>query len=270
MLADPEAIVVSRESMQEGGHAIVLSNVSFVNALLEQLLRIDELARDAVRSYYVDYLYAQVMNGGFSQFVYNSRWNSTITTTIREGLDAMGATRQRAAFERGARTVNQIGAAWLARYFEADLFGENPTRDAIDAAVGAEVAEGLDVLNGAWLAAHPKLVVASLDEMAAEVRRRGDALPDREARRARALAAEPRPFRLQRALAERAGHAYDRPTAAARVRYEGDEHWGHYFLTNRGPHVMLDLGTRALMFPTAHGTIDPETLVTAIDCEPEP
>lgn len=261
---------MSRDSVAKGGHAIVISSVSFVNALLDELLRFDELARDAVRSYYVDYFYAQVMNGGFSQFVYNARWSPAISTAIREGLTAMGATHQLAVFERGARTVGRIGAQWLARYFEEDLFGENPTRDAIDAAAGADVAEGLDELNGAWLAAHPNLVVASIDEMTAEVRRRGAALPDRDERLARARAAEPRPFRLQRALAERAGHVYDRPTAAARVRYEGIEHWGHFFLTDRGPHLMIDLGTRALMFPSSHrDDLAPDALIAEIPCEPD-
>jgi hypothetical protein len=65
----------------------------------------------------------------------------------------------------------------------------------------------------------------------------------------------PRDLRLIRALCERAGHAFGRRTAASPMSYGDDEVWGYFFVTDRGPHYMVDLGTRALMFPTISGRV---------------
>ncbi len=48
------------------------SNGSVVQAL-RALLRDDEISAEALQSHYVNYLHAEVMDGGFSTFVYNSR-----------------------------------------------------------------------------------------------------------------------------------------------------------------------------------------------------
>lgn len=270
-ISDPESIIVSEPSFQDTDRgAIVDSSVSVINALLEQLLTFDELAPDAVRSYYVDYLCAQVGNGGFSQFVYNSRWDPKVVTAIREGIAAMGATSEAAWLERAERFVAEAGRGWVDQFLATDYFGDNPIRDSFDEAVRGAALSELRDRNAAWLRAHPRLVVASIDDMVAEVRRRGAALPDREARIARVREAEPRTFKLMRALAERAGQQYERPTAATRRTYQNEEVWAYHFLTDAGVYVMIDHGTRAAMFPASDGdTIDPASLVVAIDCEPE-
>ena len=70
---DPN-VVVSAESVASADPAeIIHSNIAFVNALFAEQVRPEEIASDALRSYHVDYYLAQVENGGFSQFVYNSR-----------------------------------------------------------------------------------------------------------------------------------------------------------------------------------------------------
>ena len=66
----PTAIVVSRDSFDsDDAYALIQSNISFINAQLDQWLRPDEIAADAMCSYYVDFYVAQVNNGGFAQFV---------------------------------------------------------------------------------------------------------------------------------------------------------------------------------------------------------
>ncbi|HEY1812808.1 MAG TPA: hypothetical protein VGG74_10710 [Kofleriaceae bacterium] len=266
-LTDPEAIVVSAASMASRAETdVVQSNISFVNALFGELLVPDEIATDALRSYYVDYLFAQTMNGGFSQFVYNSRWNPRVIDRVRAGLVAMAALGEAAAFEQAARFVDRAGERWRDQFFATDYFGDNPYRDTFDEAVDAGRFERLQATNARWLRAHPRLVVATLDEMAAEVARRGAALPDRAARVAAARAAEPRDLRLIRALCERAGHAFGRRTAASRMSYGDDEVWGYFFITDRGPHYMIDLGARALMFPTVSGrVVDRAAMIVEIE-----
>lgn len=61
-------VVVSRESTEEGAEEVVCSNVTIVNALFDQLVHVEEIAPDALLSYYVDYYLAEVCNGGFSRF----------------------------------------------------------------------------------------------------------------------------------------------------------------------------------------------------------
>src|SRR5579872_3800744 len=89
-----DAVVVSDASFRSDDPSeIVESNCSFLNALFEEYLTADEVSADALRSYYVDYYLAEVNNGGFSQFVYNSRWSPQVLAFVREGLRAMKAKR---------------------------------------------------------------------------------------------------------------------------------------------------------------------------------
>src|SRR5262245_9695099 len=105
-----DAIIVIEPSITHPDPGeIVGSSIWFVNALMDEHLRPDEICTDALRSYYVDYYLAQVNNGGFSQFVYNSRWGSLVVSLVRDGLQAMGATRHLAVFEEGVKLVESFG-----------------------------------------------------------------------------------------------------------------------------------------------------------------
>ena len=250
----PEAVVVARGSYDsDDPEEIVASNVEFVNALFVEHLRPDEIARDALRSYYVDYYLAEVNNGGFSQFVYNSRWSEAAVALVREGLQAIGAKRHLALFEKGAQLVAGFGEARLKAYFQSEYFGENADRDELNApddeffALARE--EDLVALNAAWLRQLPHLAVLTFEEMNEEAHRRGQALPDREERVAAALANEPRYKKLIRALCARAGHQLDRVTAGDPSHvFEGTPTLAWHFLTDRGHHHMIDAGNKAIMF----------------------
>jgi len=53
--ASPDSILILKSTIHAADpDEIVQSNVGFVNSLLHELLRIDEVPPDAVRSYYVD------------------------------------------------------------------------------------------------------------------------------------------------------------------------------------------------------------------------
>lgn len=180
-----DAIVVLQASVtHDDPGEIVGSNVWFVNALFDQYLTADEIAADALSSYYVDYYLAQVNNGGFSQFVYNSRWSPLVLRLVRKGMLAMGAKRHLEVFERGAKLVEAFGPDRLRAYFASEYFGENPDRDELNAPndefSAVEEVEDLLALNAAWLRKHPRLCPLPTEEdMRREARRRGAALPDR-------------------------------------------------------------------------------------------
>lgn len=178
-----DAVVVS-----EGGFAsddpydIVYSNVTFVNALLEVGVALDDVSADALRSYYVDFYLGQVNNGGFAQFVQNSKWNDAVIASIRSGLAAMGASGMVANFAEMGTLVDKLGSARLESFLSSDLFGENAERDELNVLNKNffALAENEDLvgLNAAWLRSLPNLVVLSLDEMFAEIERREAALPE--------------------------------------------------------------------------------------------
>jgi hypothetical protein len=247
---DPSVIV---SDQRVAGADIVSSNIEVVNALFGEHLRADEIAPDALRSYYVDYYLAQVENGGFSQFVYNSHWSPVMNGFIREGLAAMRAMRHLALFNESAALVEKLGAERLPTFLEGELFGTNPTRDALninnDRFYALTETEDLIALNAAWLRSLPGLKVMTAAEITAEIARRGAALPDREERMRAALENEPRYLKLIRALIAKAGHELSRVTAGdPNHQHNGQRVLAWHFLTDKGHHYMVDADGKAVMF----------------------
>ncbi|MFG0333670.1 MAG: DUF4375 domain-containing protein [Maioricimonas sp. JB049] len=248
-----EAVIVSKQALaSDEPFDLVDSNIEFLNNQFEQHLRPEELSPDGLRSYYVDYYLAQVNNGGFSQFVYNSGWDPEINGLICEGLEAMGAERHRQHFEAAAGLLDQLGPDRIDKFFESDYFDENEERDELDeyddrfAAIEEE--ENLIMLNARWLRQLPHLVALEPEEIAAEVERRAAALPDREERIAAALEAAPRFEKLIRALCTEAGHDLDRITAGdPAFEWNGQSLVAWHFLTDKGHFYLVDAGGTARM-----------------------
>jgi hypothetical protein len=262
---DPSVIVSDQSVASADPYDIVYSNIEFVSALFGEHLRADEIAPDALRSYYVDYYLAQVSNGGFSQFVYNSHWSPRMNGFIRDGLAAMKAVGHLALFNESAALVDRLGADGLQAFLESELFGTNPTRDALDANNDRFYTlletEDLIALNATWLRSLPGLKVKTADEIKAEIARRGTALPDREERARAARVNEPRYLKLIRALTAKAGHELSRVTAGdPNHQHNGQRVVAWHFLTDKGHHYMVDADGKAVMFD---GTT--KVVVTEID-----
>ena len=250
---DRSVIVSDQSFASTDPYDIISSNIELVNALFGEYLRPEEIAPDALRSYYVDYYLAQVENGGFSQFVYNSRWSPIMNGLIREGLVAMKAVRHLALFNESAVLVERLGADRLQTYFESEYFGSNAERDTLDANNDRfstlSESEDLVALNAAWLRSLPGLEVKTTDEIKAEVARRGAALPDREERVRAALENEPRYMKLIRALCGSAGHELSRVTGGDPTHeHNGKRVLAWHFITDKGHHYMVDADGKALMF----------------------
>lgn len=249
-----QSVIVSQASLaSDDPYDIVYSNITFLNALQSEHFADAELSADALRSYFVDYYLAQVNNGGFSQFVYNSGWEENTVVAVREGLQAMGATEHHELFRKSASIVDQLGPDGLKNYLASEYFGENEQRDILNAFNDKffELCEREDLiqLNSDWLRSLPNLVVMTVDEMKQEVKRRAQALPDRETRKARALANEPRYMKLMRALCEAAGHEFLHATAGDPTHeYDGKQTLAWHFITDKGHHYMVDADGKAMMF----------------------
>jgi hypothetical protein len=250
---DPSVIVSDQSVTSADPCDIVYSNIEVVNALFGEHLRADEIAPDALRSYYVDYYLAQVNNGGFSQFVYNSHWSPIMNGFIREGLAAMKAVGHLALFNESAALVDRLGADGLQTFLESEYFDDNPERDSLDHNNDRfgelSETEDLTALNAAWLRSLPGLKVKTADDIKAEVARRGAALPDRAARVRAALENEPRYLKLIRALIAKAGHQLDRVTGGDPTHeHNGQRMVAWHFLTDKGHHYMVDADGKAVMF----------------------
>jgi hypothetical protein len=256
-ITDQDAIVVDEKSVaaDDPDDDIVQANIDFINGLLRQYYRSDELAQDGVRSHQVDFYLAQMLNGGFAQFVMNSGWGAGTVRFVREGLAAMGAAEHLALFEVGAGSVESLGDAGLKNFFATSIqdYAASPERAALaaidDRFYELDKRQSLRALNRTWLRAHPRLVPASAEQIKAEIQRRGELIPDRAERIAAVEANAPRYLKLIRALVAKAGQKLERVTAGDPNRqFEGAATTAWYFLTDQGLFHMVDAGGKAIMF----------------------
>lgn len=252
---DPEDVVVSDADFAfEEDWGIVSGNINFVNALRHECVYVEEISSDAMRSYNVDYYLAQVNNGGFSQFLYNSKWSPAIVASVREGLLAIGAAEHLKLFEEAVAIVERIGPEDLQKFI-GGWYGDTLDICAeLDATCTSrfyelDKSERLTRLNAAWLRSLPALRVATLDEIKAEVERRGAALPYREERKRKRLEDEPRYKKLMRALSRKAGHEFVQVTTGRPSRGpDGKIVTTWHFLTDKGVHYLVETGSKAIMY----------------------
>jgi hypothetical protein len=252
-----QSVIVSVESFASAEpYDIVDSSISFINALFAEHLRPEEISPDALRSYYADYYLAQVDNGGFSQFVYNSRWAPAVVDMVREGLAAMKAEQHLKLFNESAAILDRMGPDKLKAFLASEYFGTNKERDTLNAHndrfYDLSKTEDLIALNAAWLRSLSNLRVMTADEMQAQVKRRAAALPDREERKRAALENEPRYMKLIRALSLKAGQVFSYATAGDPThQYNGKRVLAWHFITDMGHYFMVDADGKAVMFDGA-------------------
>jgi hypothetical protein len=273
----PDAIVVLASTLDEDEDpsSIVQSNAQYLEMLGEEYIKEEEMNEDALRSMTVDYFLIEYENGGFSQFVYNTNWEPKTVRRVREGLAAMGAKKILKAFEKAAKKIDALGPEAIEAYCNGAYFheeGEEPEDpvdwEAIEEAINAAAdKEDIAELHGAWLRKHPKLFpMESEEDMRAEARRRGAALPDREERKLRALAARPRFQRLIEELCQKAGQELERLTAIdPEFEFEGETVRAYHFITDEGHHYLVDHGGIAYMFSG-----DSKEEVERMDAPPDP
>lgn len=175
------SIVVSKNSFHSrDAFDLIMSNISFVNALREDGVSMARISDDALLSYWLDYYHGQVSNGAFPQFVYNIRWDALVVDWVRRGLHAVGASRLLLAFEEGAAVVEALGPAGLQTFLNSPFPGSAPERTKLRGGMethyaGVESGEDLIALNAAWIRSRPDLLVLEMDAMNEELRRQTEA-----------------------------------------------------------------------------------------------
>lgn len=249
-----EGLVVSKESYNnDDEYDLIYSNIDYLNALFAEYLYAEEASDDALKSYYVDYYLAQVNNGGFSQFVYNSAWSKSVVSYVQQGLREMGAAKNLALFSKSAQILNALGEQKIAEYLDGEYFGTNEERDALnsfdDEFYLLQDDENLAALNAQWIRQHPGLEVLDDKELQARLASVAEAIPNRTERIQGALDAEPRYTKIIRALSDAAGHQLDRVTAGdPSNEYEGEKILAWHFLTDQGHFYFIEHKGHAIMF----------------------
>lgn len=252
ILTPDDVVMLSDECLNGSAREIVDFNVAIVNWLRREMLRISEISREAVQSYFVDYYFAEVENGGFAQYVRNSNWAEETVSFVEDGLAAIGATRHLALFQKGKWLVSNEPSK-LKNLLTGEFFGPNEERDRFNSVTTQfyELAatEDITALNAAWLKSRQNKLVLPLDELRQELFRRADAVPDREARKVEALARAPRYMKIIQALCDESGQALETITAGdPNHDHEGVRLLAWHFLTDKGHHYMIEATDRLIMF----------------------
>lgn len=246
-------IVISEQSFNsEDEYDAIQSNIDYVNSLREQYINSEEISDEAHKSYYVDYYLAQINNGGFSQFVYNTGWDEAKIRFVRAGLNDMKAVRNLELFDNSAKILDELGADKIDEYLDSEYFGTNEERDILNAFndlfYELQKSEDLIHLNSQWLKKHDELVVLNAKNLSEKIESIASSIPDRDARVQQALEAEPRFKKLIRALCKASGQELKFVTAGGQIDYKGSKVIAWHFITNVGHHYMVDLDKQAIMF----------------------
>lgn len=245
-------IIVSKQSLEsKDAYDVIMSNIDCLNTLFEHLLEYNEVSTAALNSYFVDYYLAQVNNGGFSQFVYNTNWDVVVVKHVREGLKAMNAAQHLALFEQSAQLIDRFSDEQLEQFLEGEYFGENEQRDILNAFDDQFYAlneiEDLIEYNSQWLKSHPQLQVVDENELDALLTEIAAQIPNLAERQQQALEDRPRYFKIITTLCESVAQTLQQITIGSLEEYEGQNIMAWHFLTDAGHFYMLDLGDRALM-----------------------
>ncbi len=269
-----DSILVSKQSVSsDDGYDIIDSNIESVNELVDRLVEYDEITPEALKSYYVDYYLAQVLNGGFSQFIHNIGCDGQIIEFVQEGLVDMQAKEHAALFEKSLGIIERLSEEELDRFLDSEFFGENAERDALnefnDEFYALNQRDDLIEYNSRWLKQHPKLKALDEGELEDVIDAIVAKIPDLEEREAAALDNQPRYAQVIELLCDASGRELDRITAGdPSHEHEGKTRVAWHFLTDDGQHFyMVDLGDKALMFDGESNKLIVEIDVSHLDAD---
>jgi hypothetical protein len=83
----------------------------FAYDLSRRHVRDDEMPPKVINVSRVNFFVGEVLNGGFLQFVHNSKWDRSFVAGVRGGLTAIGAKEHLAVFEGASRLIDEAYAS---------------------------------------------------------------------------------------------------------------------------------------------------------------
>lgn len=260
-----EQIVLSQESVNsDDAYDAIYCNIEFINNLLAEQVRYSEMCDEALKSYFVDYYLAQVNNGGFSQFVYNSNWDATLLALVEQGLADMQAKQHLELFKKAKQQVASLNEQQLAEFLNGTYFDSEAFIEKLDALADEFAAlndqEDLIELNSAWIKGLASTKVIAEEALADEAERLSNLITDKEQRLEEAKAAAPRFEKLIYALCQKNNQQLLTITAGdPNHEVNGEPVIAWHFLTDQGHFYMVDYQGSATMYEG-----ESETLVDQI------
>lgn len=246
---------------------VVDSNVDVVNTMYQELLGSDEIAPNALRSYYVDFYLTQALGGGFAQYVFTAPEREELDVYIREGLEGMGAAAHLDLFNRTIAAFDALTEAEADEYLDGDTEDDAETSEAVLALEELDnefeallETEDITTLNGAWLLSQEGLMVMDNDDLNAHIAVRVSRVPDMAERQAEAEeeARENAPeFEvIIRELCDVAGYSLEKITMGdPNYMHDGEKVLAWHFATDHGDFIMIEEEEEAFMINPANGEI---------------
>ena len=279
MPATGYATVLPRAVINGSDADVVDANVDVVNAMYAELLDIEEIAPDALRSYYVDFYLTQSLGGGFAQYVFTAPERQDIDAYIRAGLESMGAAAHLDLFNRTVAAFDSLSEEESDAYLDGDADLDGGT-DGVPDVVG--LLEELDsefetlletedivALNAAWLRSLADLLVLDEQELDRHIAERVSRIPNLAERQAEAaeddLLDMPEFEMIIRELCDVAGHTLVKITMGdPNYDHDGQTTLAWHFTTDQGEFLMLDDEREAVMIHPAT-----KEIVAAVEFEVE-
>ncbi|ALO65316.1 hypothetical protein AS189_00930 [Arthrobacter alpinus] len=262
-------VVLTAAGAAGNNEDVVGDNVSVVNEMYRSLLNAEEIAPNALRSYFADFYLTQALDGGFAQYVFMTPDRAELDGYIREGLEAMGAKAHLELFNRAAALYDLLTETELQDYLEDGATTEdNAEGTAEGTAAGGHRADGaaamelLDAefedlfeaedvtgLNADWLRNQPSLLILTEQELAAHIADRVAQVPDMEERRAEEERENGPEFELIiRELCAVAGHELVKISMGdPNHEHHGETVLAWHFTTDQGEFIMIDDDEEAVM-----------------------
>lgn len=276
MTSSEYPVVLTVDGANAGNEEVVDANVTVVNTMYQELLNSEEIAPNALRSYFVDFYLAQSLGGGFAQYVFTAPEREELDTYIREGFEGMGAAAHLELFDRTVEAFDALSEEeeeiYLDGESDGDADGELPeavqAMEDLDAEFESLLeTEDLIALNAAWLRTQEGLLILNEDELTAHIAKRVAQIPDLEERRAEAeeeaLENAPEFEVIIRELCDIAGYALQKITMGdPNYEHNGETVLAWHFSTDHGDFVMIEDDDEAFM-------LNPETkeIVAAVEFE---
>ena len=276
------ATVLPRELINGSDAEVVDANVEVVNAMYAELLDIEEISPNALRSYYVDFYLTQSLGGGFAQYVFTAPDREDLDAYIRAGLESMGASAHLDLFNRTVAAFDALSEEDADAYLNRDADLDADPEGGADVPDGVRQMEELDAefetlletedlvaLNAAWLRGQPDLLVLDDGELDRHIAERVSWIPNLAERQAEAaeddLLDTPEFEIIIRELCDVAGHTLLKITMGdPNYDHDGQTTLAWHFTTDQGDFLMLDDEQEAVM-------IHPDTkeILAAVEFEVE-
>ena len=274
MTINENPVILTKDSIEADNADVVDANVTVVNEMYEELLNHEEIATNALRSYFVDYYLTQALAGGFAQYVFTVPEREEVDAFVREGLEGMGAKAHLDLFNRTAAAFDALSEDDAEAYLDGDLDESEVAPEAVAEleALDGEFESLLETediieLNAAWLRSQDGVLYLDEEQLKAHIAERVALIPNLEERQAEAAEAElenaPEFELIIRELCDVAGYQLEKITMGdPNFEHDGETILAWHFATDHGNYIMIEEDDEAFM-------IHPETkeIIAAVEFE---